>query len=269
MRSTSRSSVALTEAIKQRPGAALVTGAGKRIGRALALALGGAGFPVLVHYRGEPDDADEVARLIRGAGGRAASVAADLADRGEVAGLIAVACKPFGPLALLVNSASYFHDDGIGTLTDASWDAHFQTNLHTPISLAQGFAAQVSALPPGADPSIINIIDQRVLHPNPQFFSYTLTKAALYTATLTMAQALAPRIRVNGIAPGPTLPSIHQTEASFAAEVAAIPLQRPSRPEDIAAAALYLADARAVTGQMIAVDGGQHLAWKTPDIEGA
>ena len=152
-------------------------------------------------------------------------------------------------------------------MTDESWDTHFQTNLHTPIMLAQAFAAQ--ALVADADPSIINILDQRVLHPNPQFFSYTLTKAALATATTTMAQALAPRIRVNGIAPGPTLPSIHQSEATFAAEVAAVPLQRRSAPEDIAAAALYLASARAVTGQIIAVDGGQHLAWRTPDIDAA
>ncbi len=235
----------------------------------MALALANAGYAVLVHYRGKPDDADAVVQAIKIAGGRAASVQADLADRASASGLIARASEPFGALSLLVNSASYFHDDEVKTLTDESWDTHFQTNLHTPIVLAQGFAAQAHTLAGGADPSIINILDQRVLHPNPQFFSYTLTKTALATATTTMAQALAPRIRVNGIAPGPTLPSIHQSEATFAAEVAAVPLQRSSDPEDIAAAALYLASARSVTGQIIAVDGGQHLAWRTPDVDAA
>ena len=245
----------------------MVTGAGKRIGKALALALAGAGYPVLVHYRGKADDAEAVVKIIEDAGGRAAAVEADLSNRASVSSLITRAAEPFGALSLLVNSASYFHDDEVETLTEESWDAHFQTNLHSPILLAQAFAAQMQTLADGADPSIINILDQRVLHPNPQFFSYTLTKAALATATTTMAQALAPRIRVNGVAPGPTLPSIHQSEATFAAEVAAVPLQRPSAPADIAAAALYLASARSVTGQIIAVDAGQHLAWRTPDID--
>lgn len=248
-------------------GAALVTGAGKRIGKALALALAEAGYPILVHHRGASDDAVAVVHAIEAAGGRAETIEADLADRAAAADLIGRAAKPFGALSLLINSASYFHDDDIQTFTQESWDTHFQTNLHTPLLLAQGFAAQAQTLSDEADPSIINILDQRVLHPNPQFFSYTLTKAALATATMTMAQALAPRIRVNAVAPGPTLPSIHQSAAIFAAEVAAVPLQRPSAPEDIAAAALYLASARAVTGQIIAVDAGQHLAWRTPDID--
>jgi len=248
--------------------AALVTGAGKRVGRAFALRLAGAGFPILVHARHPDDDAAETVALIEQAGGRAAVVAADLSDRAELAALVEHATQPFGPLGLLVNSASTFHDDRVGTITPESWDGHFAANLYAPVMLAQAFAAQVDRLPADADPCIVNIIDQRVLKPNPQFFSYSLTKAALYRATVTLAQALAPRIRVNGIGPGPTLPSIHQTAESFVAETAATLLGRGSSPEDLAEALLYLVGARAVTGQMIAVDGGQHLNWRTPDIEG-
>ncbi len=251
------------------PAAALVTGAGKRVGRAFALKLAGAGFPILVHARHADAEADETVSLIEQAGGRAVVVAADLSDRAQLATLVERAAQPFGPLGLLVNSASVFHDDRVGTIAPDSWDAHFAANLYAPVMLAQAFAAQADRLPSGADPSIVNIIDQRVLKPNPQFFSYSLTKAALYRATVTLAQALAPRIRVNGIGPGPTLPSTHQTAESFAAEAAATLLGRGSSPEDLAEALLYLARARAVTGQMIAVDGGQHLNWRTPDIEDA
>ncbi len=249
--------------------AALVTGAGKRVGRAFALRLAGAGFPILVHARHPDPDALETVSLIQHAGGRAAVVAADLSDRADLAALVGRATEPFGPLGLLVNSASTFHDDRVGTITAESWDAHFAANLYAPVMLAQAFAAQVDGLTADADPLIVNILDQRVLKPNPQFFSYSLTKAALHWATTTLAQALAPRIRVNGIGPGPTLPSIHQTADSFAAEAAATLLGRGSSPEDLAYALLYLVDARAVTGQMLAVDGGQHLNWRTPDIEGA
>jgi NAD(P)-dependent dehydrogenase (short-subunit alcohol dehydrogenase family) len=137
------------------------------------------------------------------------------------------------------------------------------TNLAAPVFLAQAFAAQALD---GTDNLIINLTDQRVWKPNPQFFSYTLSKAALWAATRTLAQALAPRVRVNAIGPGPTLQSTYQDEEAFAREAAATPLARRPSPEDICAAAIYLIDARTVTGQMIAVDGGQHLAWKTPDI---
>jgi NAD(P)-dependent dehydrogenase (short-subunit alcohol dehydrogenase family) len=249
-----------------RPGAALVTGAGRRVGRAFALRLAEAGFPVIVHARHADEETAETVALIEHAGGWAAVVAADLADRSELSTLVDRARAPFGPLALLVNSASVFHDDRVGSITGESWDLHFASNLHAPVMLAQAFAAQAADLPAGADPSIVNIIDQRVLKPNPQFFSYSISKAALYAATRTMAQALAPHVRVNGIGPGPTLASIHQTAESFAAEVAATLLQRGSAPEELAEALLYLVDARAVTGQMIAVDGGQHLNWLTPDI---
>ncbi|HWA60227.1 MAG TPA: SDR family oxidoreductase [Caulobacteraceae bacterium] len=243
-------------------GWALVTGAGRRIGRALALAAAEAGFDVRIHVRVPGPDAEETCERVRALGRRAVIAPADLADTDLLPALVA----PDGaPVTLLVNSASLFDDDRIASLTPASLDAHYQANLRAPVLLAQAFAA---ALPPDRGGHIVNIVDQRVWRLTPQFFSYTLSKAALWTATQTLAQALAPRIRVNAIGPGPTLPSIHQSAADFAAEAGAVPLQHGASPEEIAAALAYLIDAGSVTGQMIAVDGGQHLAWKTPDIVG-
>ncbi|MEO8927527.1 MAG: SDR family oxidoreductase [Caulobacteraceae bacterium] len=243
-------------------GWALVTGAARRIGRALALAAGEAGYDVLVHHHASPDDAEETARTIRQAGRRAETRAADLSDPGACARLIAEAP---GPLTLLVNCASLFADDRIATLTAAGFDTVMAANLRAPILLAQAFAA---ALPSERDGLIVNIADQRVWRLNPRFFSYTVSKAALWTATQTLAQALAPRIRVNAIGPGPTLASVHQSPRDFAAEAAAVPLGHGADPEQIAQALRYLIDAPSVTGQMIAVDGGQHLAWQTPDVAG-
>ena len=188
---------------------------------------------------------------------------ADLAEPDQVGGLFAAAREALGPITLLINNASAFEDDRIETFDAQTWRAHMEVNLHAPLLLAQAFAA---ALPQGATGQIINLLDQRVWKPNPQFFTYSLSKAALWSATRTMAQGLAPRVRVNAIGPGPTLPSVHQTPELFGAEAANIPLQRRTETADIVAAALYLIDAGAVTGQMIAVDGGQHLAWLTPDI---
>jgi NAD(P)-dependent dehydrogenase (short-subunit alcohol dehydrogenase family) len=247
-------------------GGALVTGAGRRVGRALALALASAGLDIAVHYRGSADEADEVVAEIEAMGRKAVAVAADLTQPQETASLVARATAVIGPLHLLANNASLFEADRFGALDLALWDRHFETNLRAPVLLAQAFAAQVPAALPDGEAMILNILDQRVLHPNPQFFSYTLSKSALFTATRTMAQALAPRIRVNAIGPGPTLASIHQDASIFAAEAQATPLGRPVAPQDICAAALYLLGARSVTGQMLAVDAGQHLAWRTPDI---
>jgi NAD(P)-dependent dehydrogenase (short-subunit alcohol dehydrogenase family) len=247
-------------------GGALVTGGAKRVGRAICLALGEAGYAVAIHHRGDRDAARALAAEIEGKGGRAAPVYADLSNADETSGLIAKASAAVGPLTLLVNNASHFGDDSIETLTPESWAEHIEPNLFGPILLIQTFARTAAALPKDADPSVVNIIDQRVLRPNPQFFSYTISKSALYTATQTLAQALAPRIRVNGVGPGPTLPSIHQSQATFDAEVAGVLLKRKTELSDITDAVLYLAAARAVTGQMIAVDAGQHLGWKTPDI---
>ncbi len=243
-------------------GGALVTGAARRIGRALALKAAEAGYAVAIHDRGShPADAQSLKREIEAAGGRAAIVTADLDDAAALPRLVSEAAGAVGPLALLVNSASLFQDDRIETLTPASWDAHMAANLRAPVLLAQAFAAQADA---GA--LIVNILDQRVWRPTPQFFSYAVSKGALWHATQMLAQALAPKIRVNGIGPGPTLPSIHQSAADFAAEAKNVLLQRPGSPEEIAAALAYLIDAPSVTGQMIAVDGGQHLAWQTPDV---
>ena len=246
-------------------GVALITGAARRIGRALALAAADAGYDVAIHHRGPSDAADALAAEIRALGRKSEAVSAELTDDAQTSALVGLAHAALGPVTLLINNASVFQDDRIGGLTRESWDAHMQTNLWAPVRLAQMFAAE---LPAGAEGQIINLLDQRVWKSNPQFFSYGLSRSALWAATRTLAQALAPRIRVNAIGPGPTLPSVHQTPEQFAAEAGNVPLRRRSTPEDIAAAARYLMDARQITGQMIAVDGGQHLAWRTPDVVG-
>jgi len=241
-------------------GWAIVTGAARRIGRALALAAARAGHDVLVHHRASADDARETARLVRDLGRRAEVFALDLTDPASGARLLAAVP---GTATLLVNCASIFLDDRIETLTEETLAAALTVNLVAPVLIAQAFAA---ALPAGADGLIVNIVDQRVWRLTPRFFSYTLAKAGLWTATLTLAQALAPAIRVNAIGPGPTLASMHQGPADFAAEAAAVPLAHGPAPEEIAAALAYLIDAPSVTGQMICVDGGQHLAWRTADV---
>jgi NAD(P)-dependent dehydrogenase (short-subunit alcohol dehydrogenase family) len=240
-------------------GWALVTGAGQRIGAALALAAGDAGFDVIVHYRSSVDGAGETARRIQALGRQAMTLSADLADPAACARLIAEAPTP---LTLLVNSASLFEDDSAQTFNAEHFEAAMAANLRAPLLLAQAMAR---TLPGDRDGLIVNVVDQRVWRLTPRYFTYTLSKAALWTATQTLAQALAPNIRVNAIGPGPTLASIHQSPAAFAAQAAAAPLGRGPTPEDIAAALTYLIDARSVTGQMIAVDGGQHLSWRTPD----
>jgi NAD(P)-dependent dehydrogenase (short-subunit alcohol dehydrogenase family) len=246
---------------KTAPGAALVTGGARRIGRAIVLALAARGHDVAIHHRESADDAEAVAEEARALGVRAAVVSADLTDEAETRALIPAAAAALGPLSILVNNASVFEDDRVGGLSRDTWDLHLETNLRAPVVLAERFAAQA---PDGS--SIVNLLDQRVLKPDPRFFSYALSRNGLWWATRTLAQALAPRIRVNGVGPGPTLASIHQSDAEFAAEQAAMPLGHGPSPEDIANAVVYLVDARSVTGQMIAVDGGQHLAWQTPDI---
>lgn len=248
-----------------RPTGALVTGAGDRLGRALALSLAQRGLKVAVHYRTSASGAEETARLIRANGGTAEIIQADLSNWAVAQALVRDAQHAIGTLGVLINSASLFEDDAIETLTEESWRAHMAANLEAPIALSQAFAAQ---LPEDATGDIINIVDQRVLRPNPRFFSYTLSKAALFAATTTLAQALAPRIRVNAIGPGPTMRNIRQSEEDFAKQSGATILGHGAQPDDIVRAAAYLLDSEAVTGQMIAVDGGQHLAWRTPDVEG-
>jgi NAD(P)-dependent dehydrogenase (short-subunit alcohol dehydrogenase family) len=243
------------------PGAALVTGAARRIGRVIARDLAAAGWPVAVHYHRSREDADSLVAEIAAAGGRAVALAADLAREAEVETLVPRAAAALGPLACLVNNASEFVMDKIDTVTRASWDVHIETNLRAPLVLSQAFARQ---LPAGSEGNIINLLDQRVLSLTPYFLSYTVAKAGLWTLTQTLALGLAPRIRVNGIGPGPTLPSPRQTEAQFAAQCAAMPLGRGTTPEEIAATVRFILAAPSLTGQIIALDGGQHLGWAVP-----
>jgi NAD(P)-dependent dehydrogenase (short-subunit alcohol dehydrogenase family) len=246
-------------------GAALVTGAARRIGRALALQAARSGYDVAVHHLSSAEEAQAVCADIEALGRRAVALAADLRSEKAVDGLVPAAQAALGPVTLLVNNASLFDDDRIGSISWDGYDAHLEVNLRAPVMLAQAFAG---AMPRDREGLVVNLLDQRVWKPTPQFFTYGLSKSALWAATRTLAQALAPQIRVNGIGPGPTLPSIHQDETSFAAEWEAVPLRSRATPDDIAAALAYLIDARKVTGQMIAVDAGQHLGWRTPDIAG-
>lgn len=242
---------------------ALVTGAAKRIGRAIAVALAGAGYDIGVHYGRSRDDALKLCDELAALGVRAHPLQADLGRVETVARLIDEARAALGPINVLVNNASVFADDRARTVTVDSFRTHIDTNLLAPVLLSQAFAAQADL---GGNASIINLIDQRVLKPSPPFFSYGLSKAGLWHATRTMAQALAPHIRVNAIGPGPTLRSIHQSEHDFEREAKATLLQKATSPEEVAAAVIFLLNAPSVTGQMICVDSGQHLNWKTVDM---
>ncbi|NQV48078.1 MAG: SDR family oxidoreductase [Rhodospirillaceae bacterium] len=238
---------------------ALITGSARRIGRALALGLAADGWAVALHHHQASDDADKLADTINSGGGRAVTVAADLADEIQAVGLITQAVEKIGPLTCLINNASLFEEDTVVTATRHSWDAHMQVNLRAPFVLIQGFAEQLAT---GAGQgNVINIIDQRVWNLPPTFTSYTLSKAGLWTLTQTLAQALAPDIRINAIGPGPVLPSTRQTDAAFREQWSSLPLPRRIEPEEIVDAARYILQARSLTGQMIAVDGGQHLGW--------
>ena len=237
---------------------ALVTGAAKRLGRAIALKLAAEGYDIAIHYRASQAEAESLAGEVKARGRRAALVGGELASEADTATLVPRAVAALGPLTALVNSASVFEDDRVETATRASWDKHLDTNLRAPLVLSQAFAKQ---LPAGMQGGIVNIIDQQVVNLTPQFLSYTVSKAGLWTLTRTLAQALAPQIRVNAVAPGPSLKAERQSQENFDAHVQATLLQRPSAPEDIAGAVAYLLSAPAVTGQMIVVDSGQHLAW--------
>lgn len=240
------------------PKAALVTGAARRIGRALALALAEDGFAVAVHYHHSREAAERVVGAIREKGRRAVALAADLREDAAVDTLLARAERALGPIGCLVNNAGFFADDTVETATRESWDLHLAINLRAPFFLIQDFAAR---LPADAGGSVINLLDERVWCLTPYFVSYTVSKAGLWTLTRTMALALAPRIRVNGIGPGPALPSQRQSPEQFARQLAMTPLHRGTSPEEIAAAMRFILSAPAMTGQMIALDGGQHLGW--------
>ncbi len=244
--------------------AALVTGASHRIGKHIALALGKSGYKVAVHYHGSKEAAQGVVNEIRSSGGTAISVQADLSNTDQIVTLVESAAELLqSPIDILVNNASIFEKDDIHSFTEKSWQEHHQVNLYAPLLLTQKMAI---ALPKDRYASVINFIDQRVLKLNPQYFSYTSAKAALWNATKTTAQALAPNIRVNAISPGPTLANIRQSQDEFVNEAAKVLLGHGPTLDEISAAVCFLLETPSMTGQMITLDGGQHLAWRTEDI---
>jgi NAD(P)-dependent dehydrogenase (short-subunit alcohol dehydrogenase family) len=245
--------------------AALVTGGARRIGRAIALALHRAGYVVAIQANRSLAEAEALREEITRERGRAAVVRADLADHSAVSGLVAGAVDAVGPLSLLVNNAAMFEPDAIGALDAERFDRQFAVNLRAPLFLSEAFAAQAQNLSEDLGASIVNILDQRVFKVTPHFVSYTLAKSALHSATRMLAQALAPTVRVNAVAPGPTMASARQAADDFARQAAAVPLGHGPTAEEVAEAVVYLASARSVTGATLVIDGGQHLAWQTPD----
>lgn len=251
--------------------AALITGGGKRLGRAMALELARRGLDVAIHYNTSDTEAEAVAAEARAQGVRAITVQGDLLDDAQTEALIPTVAAAVGPLTVLVNNASIFEYDNLRTATRTSWDRHFQSNLRAPYILTQMFAAQApqadrSGPEPRARALIVNMLDQRVLKLTPEFSTYTLAKMGLWALTRTAAQGLAPNVRVNAIGPGPTLQGARQSTDHFTRQRAATLLERGANPEDVCAALSYFLDAPSVTGQLICTDGGQHLAWLTPDI---
>jgi NAD(P)-dependent dehydrogenase (short-subunit alcohol dehydrogenase family) len=247
------------------PQTVLVTGAARRVGRCTAELLAAAGWRVAVHYRSSAEAAAEVVCGIEAAGGAAFAIAADLAEEAEAAALIdRVADQAGGPVTALVNNAAVFEHDTIANADRARWDRHMAVNLRAPFVLSQRFAA---ALPADARGAIVNIVDERALNPSADFVTYTLSKSGLWTLTLNLAIALAPRIRVNGVGPGATLRDQYQADGEFERVQAALPLGHGATPDDIAEAVRFLLAAPAVTGQMIAVDGGAHMAPIRPSQE--
>jgi len=256
-------------------GAALVTGGARRMGRAMVLRLAEAGHDVAIHCLSGREEAEALAGEVRALGPKAAVLPADLLDESATETLVSRAAEALDqPLTVLVNNASIFEHDTIATATRESWDRHLESNLRAPFLLIQHFAGQVpapamdAAGEPRARALIVNMVDQRVRKLTPGFMSYTLAKSALWTLTRTAAQALAPRVRVNAIGPGPTLRGPRQSETHFARQRAATILGRGANAAEVAAALGYLLEAPSVTGQMICVDGGQHLGWRTPDVLG-
>lgn len=237
---------------------ALITGAARRIGRAIALSLAGCGYDIGVHHHQSRDQASALVAEIEGMGRRAIALQADLADAEQVMAIIPEMAAAIGAPACLINNASAFQHDTLATVTPGSWALHQDINLRAPILLSQALARH---LPDGTSGNVVNIIDQRVLRLTPDFFSYTISKAGLWTATKTLAQALGPRVRVNAVGPGPVLASVHQSEADFERERTSTLLGCGSTPEEIAAAVRFILEAPAITGQMIVLDGGQHLAF--------
>lgn len=236
--------------------AALITGSARRIGRAIAEDLARNGWAVAIHHHRSGDEAEELAAEIRDAGGRAAVVSGDLSDPWAPSRIVEDAARALGPFTLLVNNASVFEKDTIGALDAAIWQHQMAVNLQAPVFLAEAFARQ---LPDGSEGNIVNLLDQRIFRPSPDFFSYQLTKSGLAVATEIMAKALAPRIRVNGIAPGPVLPSVHSNTERHREMVAGLPLQRAPGLDEFGRTIRFLVETPSITGQVIALDGGQRL----------
>lgn len=243
-------------------GHALVTGGAKRIGRAIAVALAADGWTVGIHHRNSADEADALCRSLTEAGGSAYVIAGDLGDDTDINRLATEAVAAAGPLTCLVNNASVFEHDSLETLTRESWDSHLNVNLWAPVRLSQALAA---GLPDGETGNIVNIADQRVVNIPPGFMSYTISKAGMWAMTQNLALALAPRVRVNAIGPGPTLPSPRQSQEQFDRQAARVPLGHGAGADEIADGVRYILAAPSLTGQMIALDGGQHLGWEFPE----
>ncbi len=254
---------------------ALVTGAGGRLGQAMAIYLGQRGYDVAIHYASSDEGARETQRQVEAAGQKAVCLQADLLDPAQTTALFDAAVRELGgPITCLINNASIFEHDTIETATEDSWHRHISSNLHAPFLLSQSFAQQ--GLTPSTDDAsepvatglIVNMVDQRVLKLTPEFMTYTIAKMGLWAMTQTTARALAPAVRVNAIGPGPTLQGSRQSLDHFTAQRQATILKRGANPDDITRALGYFIDSPAITGQLLCVDGGQHLAWETPDVLG-
>jgi NAD(P)-dependent dehydrogenase (short-subunit alcohol dehydrogenase family) len=244
-------------------GTALITGAAKRLGRAIALDLARHGWNVAIHHNTSEREARATCEDARSTGAKAVLIKADLAREEETATVMERAAQELGPITALINNASVFENDQWYSADRESWHRHMEVNLRAPLVLSQNFAKQ---LPKDRHGAIVNLLDQRLFRPAPDFLSYGVSKAGLRWLTMTLAQALAPRIRVNALAPGPILRGARQSAAHFERERSATLLGRGAEPQDICDTVRYLLEARAVTGQMIAVDGGQHLIWKLADM---
>lgn len=242
----------------QLPQTVLITGAAKRIGRAVALDLAGQGYDVALHCHSSRKDAEQLADEVRALGRRTCVISADLSKEEDTHRIVREAQAALGPIGVLINNASTFEYDDVESATRESWDLHMEANLRAPFVLSQEFAKR---LPDGQKGLIVNLIDQRVWNLNPHFMTYTLSKAGLWALTQTLALALAPKIRVNAIGPGPALPSTRQTQEVFDQQCAKTPLKVGTNPQEICDAVRFFLAAPAITGQMLALDGGQHLDW--------
>jgi NAD(P)-dependent dehydrogenase (short-subunit alcohol dehydrogenase family) len=249
--------------LKQTLRTALVTGGAKRIGKAIVEDLAAHGYAVAIHANESLRDAEDMAATLTAKGKRAIALQCDLIDAKATARLIGAATAALGPLDLLVNNASLFKPDTVENFGDDPWDRHFAVHVKAPSILARDFVRQLPAQNNGL---IVNIIDQRVWNPTPRYYSYTASKAALWMATRTMAQTFAPRVRVNAIGPGPSLPNERQDPRDFQAQVEGLILRRGPGLGEFGRTVRFFFDTPSITGQMIALDGGQHLAWETPDV---